>query len=173
MGEKTEIIKEEFRYNGIAHFKDTYTYAYEWLKDRGFAIAEEKYEEVASGEAKELRIKWTASIIMTDYFKIHLEIAWQALNMKDIEVEIDGKKKKMQKLSELKLTIKGLLETDYKGQWGMSGFQKFMRGVYDKFIMPSRSDEMWGKTAEAVQDFKEEMKAFLDLTARRFQPQMV
>ena len=167
MVEKDTILKEEFRYDGIADFKKFYEYAHNWLKDEDYLINEEKYEEQLKGDAKEIRIKWVCNKRITDYFRIAIELKWQLLNMREIEVEIDGKKKKMNRFSELKITIKGMLEKDYSSKWGATGFQKFMRGVYDKFVIPTRTEEMELKVREIVQEFKEEMKAYLELSARR------
>jgi hypothetical protein len=168
MVEKDTIIKEQFRYNGMADFKDTYEYAHAWLKDEDYAINEEKYEEVAKpGDAKEIRVKWVCNKKITDYFRIALEIKWQILNMTDVEVEIDGKKKKMNKFSELKIELKGVLEKDYNSKWGAKGFNKFLREVYNKYIIPQRTEEMEIKTVEIVQEFKEEMKSYLNLTGKR------
>jgi len=167
MVERYTIVKEEFRYNGIANFKDFYEYAHGWLKDEDYVIHEEKYEEKHSGDSKELRIKWVCNKKVTDYFRIALELRWQVLNMTDIEVETNGKKEKMNRFSELKITVKGMLEKDYNSKWGASGFQKFLREVYDKYVIPSRTEELEIKVQEVVQEFREEMKAYLNLSARR------
>ena len=166
--ERDTILKEQFRYDGIANFKEVYEYAHIWLKEEDYLITEEKYEEVAKpGEAKEVRIKWVCNKKITDYFRIAIEVKWQLLNMTDVEVEIDGKKKKMNKFSELKLDIKGMLEKDYSTKWGVGGFNKFLKEVYNKYVIPARTEEMEIKVGEIVQTFKEEMKAYLDLTGIR------
>lgn len=168
MVEKDKILVEEFRFNGVANFKDAYDHAHGWLSDEDYDITEEKYEEVAQpGEAKELRIKWVALKKTTDYFRINLEINWQLLNMRDVEVEINGEKKKMNKFSELKINIKGSLEKDYSAKWGAKGFNRFLKELYNKYIIPQRTEEIEDKVRSITRDFKEEMKAFLNLSARR------
>ena len=167
MVEKDVIVKEEFRYNGIAIWKDVYEHAHTWLKGEDYVIHEEKYEEIHRGDTKEARIKWVATKKITDYFRSYIEVNWQLLNMTDVEVEINGKKKKMNKFSELKLNIKGVLERDYEGKWEPSRFYKFLKEMYQKYIIPERIDQMEDKVRDLVQDFKEEMKGYLQLTARR------
>ena len=168
MVEKDVILKEQFRLKGMTRFEEFYELAYNWLKDEDYIITEKKYEEVAQpGEAKEVRIEWEATKKITDYFRIGLDIKWQVLGMKDIEVEIDGAKKKMQKFSELKMDLKGTLEKDYGSKWGASGFNKFLREIYDKYIIPVRTEQMETKVRETVQSFKDELKAFLELEGIR------
>ena len=87
--------------------------------------------------------------------------------MTDVEVEIDGKKKKMNKFVELGIELKGILEKDYSSKWGTSGYEKFFKEMYQKYVIPERTDKKEDEVRDFVQDFKEEMKAFLELTGRR------
>ena len=167
MVEKSTIVKEELKYKGLGDFKDVYEYAYNWLKDEDFVITERKYEEINKGDAKEIRFWWEVNKKVTDYFRISLDMKWQILNMREVEVEINGKRKKMNEFGELKIVIKGVLEKDYSSKWGLKGFNKFLREIYDKYVIPTRTEEMEIKVSEVVQQFKDEIKAFLDLTGKR------
>jgi hypothetical protein len=166
MSEKDTILSEKIWYVGIADFKEYYEYAYDWLIGEDYRIIEDKYKEVHRGEGKDMEILWKADKKITDYFKISLELKWKVLGMVDVEVEMDGKKRKMQKMAECKITLKGILEKDYSGKWGVKGSQKFLKELYNKYIIPQRTEEMEGKTREIVQKFKEEMKAYLDLIGK-------
>ncbi len=44
---------------------------------------------------------------------------------------------------------------------------KFFKDVYNKYVIPQRTDEKEDQVKGAVQNFKEEMKAFLELTGRK------
>lgn len=167
MVEKDTILKEKVWYVGICNIKDIYNYAYEWLKDEDYFIIEDKYKETAKGDSKDMEIMWKCNKKITDYFRINIEIFWKILGMIDVEVEIDGKKKKMNKVAELTATIKGVLEKDYTSDWGATGFHKFLKEAYNKYIIPSRTEEMEVKTAEIVQDLAEEIKAMLEFTGKR------
>ena len=127
MVQKDTILKEQVKYRGIGDLGDVYEFSYNWLKDEDYIIVERKYEEAIKGNAKEVRIWWEATKKVTDYFRIAMDIKWQILNMKDVEVEINGKKKQMNEFGELKIVIKGILEKDYSSKWGFSGFNKFTK----------------------------------------------
>ena len=86
--------------------------------------------------------------------------------MTEVEAEIDGEKKKMNK-GKASIELKGILIKDYDGKWETSAFSKFMRDVYNKYVIPSRVHSMAGKVDGDVKKFKEELKAFLELTGRR------
>ncbi|MCH7568061.1 MAG: hypothetical protein IIA87_01440 [Nanoarchaeota archaeon] len=167
MVEKDIILKEDVRYSGFGNFKKSYEYAHDWLKGELFRITEDSYNEKLTGNEKEIEVKWIASKKITDYFRITLRIRWKILKMTDVEVEIDGKKEEMNKFQEIKIEIKGVLEKDYSTKWQPSPIYRFFKEVYHKYIIPSRTLEKEDQVREIVQDFKDEMKAFFDLTARR------
>jgi hypothetical protein len=167
MVEKDSLIKEKVKHGGIGDLKAAYKYAYGWLNEQNYTIIEDEYSEKSSGDAKELIIKWTASRKLTDYFKILLKIKWKVLNLKEIEVEIEGKKRNMNKYSEIELEIVGVLEKDYSNKWEGSAFNKFIRDIYNKFVIPQRIEQKEDQVKKEVQEFKEEMKAFFELTGRK------
>lgn len=166
--EKEIIIKEQVKYSGLGNFKDSYKHAYDWLIGEGFDVVEDKYEEKTKGEAKDAKIVWTATHKVTDYFRIRLEIKWEVLGMTDVEVELDGKKKSMNKFSEIKIDIRGTLEKDYTSKWGATSTQRFLKDVYHKYVIPGTTDKRKIEVVEITQQFKDEMKAFFDLICKRY-----
>ncbi len=164
MGEKDTLIKEKLVYVGLVNLKDIYAYVYGWLKNEGYNIQEDRYKESIKGDSKDMEITWTANKGITDYFKSHIDIGWKVLGATEVEAEIDGKRKKMNKVAELEVKLKGVLESDAGGKWGASNTQKFFKEAYLKFVIPQRKSEAEDKVKELVQDLKNEIKAFLDLT---------
>ncbi len=167
MVEKDNIIKETVKYGGLGDFKSTYQYSRRWLDEEGYTVIEDKYSEKLSGNSKEIEIEWTASKKLTDYYKSTLKFKWRILGMTDVEVEADGKRKNMNKFVELGIEIKGILEKDYENKWEPAPFQKFLKDIYQKYVVVERTREKENHVRDTVQSFKEEMKAFLELTGRK------
>jgi len=167
MAEKDVILKEKVKYSGYGDFKGIYSYAHDWIKQEGYNVVEEQYTEKVKGNTKDLEIVWKASKQISDYFKIEVDLKWRILGLEDVEVEIDGKKKKMNKFIEIGIDIKGTLVKDYKNEWNKSATTKFFKEIYNKFVIPSRTEQMREKVESIVQDFKEEMKALLELTGKK------
>ena len=66
------------------------------------------------------------------------------------------------------LEIKGMMIKDPKNTWDETKpIYKFLREVYDKYIIPSRVDAMRDKIEADVRTFKDEVKAYLVLTGKR------
>lgn len=167
MVEKDTIAKEKLKYAGLIDVEQAYKFAYEWLKKEDLNVSEDEYSEKVKSGGKEIEIKWTASKKLTDYFKVTLGLKWRILGMSDVEVEIEGRKKKMNKVADLSIEIKGTLERDYSNKWEGSAFNKFIKDVYNKYVIPQRTDQKEGQVHGMVEDFKEEMKAFLELSGRK------
>lgn len=166
MVEKDNVIKEKVKHSGLGDFKGAYKYAREWLQKENFEVTEDSYSEKVSGNAKEIEIEWTANRKLTDYYKAVLKFKWRVLGLVDVEVEVDGKRKTMNKFVELSIEVKGVLEKDYDSKWENSSMQKFFKDVYNKYVVIERTRQKEDQVRGAVIDFKEEMKAFLELTGR-------
>src|SRR3972149_7754904 len=106
MVEKDQIIKEKLDHAGIFNFSELYTFMHMWLKDNLYGVNEEKYSEKVSGAARDISFEWKATRKMSDYFKIEHTIKVEIAGLTEVEVEIDGKKKKMNR-GKIAMEIKG------------------------------------------------------------------
>ena len=166
MVEKEEVIKEKITHSGVFNFSEFYSYAHSWLKEEDYGVAEEKYNEKVSGNSRDITIEWKASKEVSDYFKVSIKVEFQIEGLVDVEVEVDGKKKKTNK-GKVTVDIKAALLKDPESKWESSSFNRFLREIYNKYIIPKRLENVQGKVISDVQDFKEELKSFLELTGRR------
>jgi len=67
----------------------------------------------------------------------------------------------------IKLSIKGVLIRDYDGRFEGSALRKFMRSIYDKWIIPSRIEQMEDKLISKCDEFLNQAKAYLDLEGKK------
>lgn len=166
MAEKEEVIKEKLSHSGVFNFSDFYSYAHSWLKDEDYGVSEGKYAEKISGNNRNISIEWTASKQVSDYFKVSWKIEIEVEDLVDVEVEIDGKKKKMNK-GKISFEIKAALFKDPESKWESSPFNRFLRDIYNKYIIPKRLEDVQGRIISDVQEYKETLKSFLELTGKR------
>jgi len=156
-----QMVKDRLYFN----FKDTYEFCWQWLIDEGYRVYEERYDEKMSESGKDIKIKWKAQKEVTDYFQNEIKIKWGLLRVVDVEVERNGKKEKTNK-GELRIDFESVLRKDYEHKWEDKPIWKFLRGLYDKYIVRTREDEfemkLMGKTQEMIAD----LKAFLELEAK-------
>jgi|SRR3989338_9040814 len=166
MAEKELILKEKVQSAGIFSYSGYYSFAYAWLRYEDYDVIEEEYIESVSGNEKDITIKWKAWKQLSDYFKIEHAIKTEVRGMSDVEVEIDGVKKKMNK-GKITVEIKGSMVRDPDSEWHGGWGWRFFRGVYDKYVIPGRIKEMRDKIREEVRLFKEQLKSYLELSGRR------
>ena len=163
MGTKESVFKYTIKKKGYWKFSDVYAFLYDWLKTKNYSVNEESYEE-SSGAAKEIRIKWTAAKKVTDYFKYEMTLKWHILQMKDAEVEIDGKIQKTNN-GDLKIEVDATFCRDYDKNWESKPLHKFLRGVYEKYIIGTTVKEYSDTLSEEATAMIEDLKSFLQLAS--------
>mgnify|MGYP001595893206 CR=1 FL=1 len=166
MAEKDTIFSAKIKQVGLANFKDFYSFAYDWLVGEGYDITEKKYSEKVGGDSKDIDIEWDAVRKISDYFKFVMNITWQILGLKDAEVVKDNKKIITNKAS-FEIKVKGILNKDYENKWEDHPFWKFLRGVYDRYIIRTRVTEYENKLFRECDEFLSQCKAFLAIEGKR------
>jgi len=147
--------------------RDFYLFCYEWLtEETRLDLAEEKYEEEIKGDIKEITIEWVGTRKITDYFKYEIKAKYEINALKEVEIIRDGNKVKTNTGS-VKISLKGTLIRDYDGKFETSGFQKFMRSIYEKWVIPARIEEYEEKLIGECDEFLNQVKAWMDLEGRK------
>jgi hypothetical protein len=168
MAEKDTVFSSKMSYNGFFSFSDFYNFCYSWLtEETGLDfLSETKYSEKLTGDAKELEIKWSGERKMTDYFKMEIKIQFRVGNLTKAEIVKDGIKISTNK-GRVEMKIEGILARDYDGKFETSPFKKFLRSIYEKWVIPSRIEQYQGKVAEGCDEFLNQAKAYLDLEGKK------
>ena len=163
MVEKDKLFATKIKDKGIFNFKATYRALHTWLTDESYLLNEKKYKETVSASgAKDVEIKWAAEKKISDYFRFVIKVNWIVLGMTDVEVEIDGVKQKANK-GQLELHISTVLEKDYENRWDNRPFFKFLRTLYDRYLIPSRIEKYEAKLLGEMDEFVAQCKAYLAL----------
>ena len=166
MAEKDEIYSNKIKYEGIFSFKDFYKFCYEWLRDEtGLSLQEKKYVEKIKGNLKDIDVEWEGSKKMTEYFRFDAKVKFRILRLAEVELNQDGQKIKTNKGS-VEISVKGTLVRDYDGKFETTATKKFLRSIYEKWVIASRINEYEDKIANACDEFLEQSKAYLDLEGR-------
>ena len=165
MVQKKEVYKEKLKQTGYWKYSEIYDMTFNWLKDQGYLLKEDLYNEKLQSNGKEVIIKWTAIRKVTDYFMFEIKLEWHILGMNDAEVEIDGKKVKTNK-GEVEIVFKGNLVKDYEKRWEDKPIWKFLRGVYEKYVIRETVDEYEDDLEDEVKEIVSDVKAFLRIPGR-------
>jgi len=166
MAEKDKLTNQKIKYNGTFDFKELYQFMYRWLQEEGYDVEEQKYIEEVTGDSKKVEIKWVATKKISDYFKNEIKLEFRILGLKSVEVEKDGVRVKMNS-GGFEVKIGGTLIKDYENTWENNPMMKFLRGVYDRYIVEGRILKYEGKLVDDVSDISEDTKAFLTIEGKK------
>ena len=167
MAESETIFSSKISYKGVFSFKDFYQFCYDWLtQEPEFKIAEGKYSEKIAGDSKNIDVEWGGKKDVTDYFQYKIKVVFKITELKDIEINQEGIKIKTN-TGKVDLSIKGDLFRDYKGKFERGASRKFMRAIYEKWVIPSRIEQYEDKLISKCDEFLGQAKAWLDLEGKR------
>ncbi len=168
MTEEDNIFKSKIKYNGIFPFADFYKFCFEWVRDETgiTGLNETKYSEKLAGDSKNIEIEWEGTKDLTDYFRLKVKVSFRIVALVETEITQGTKKVKTNKGS-IEVTIKSILQRDYKGMFETNGIQKFLRGVYEKIVIPERVDQFKDKIFADSDEFLSQAKAYLDLEGKK------
>ncbi len=162
MSEKDKIWSGKLKHTGIIDFPELYNFTYSWLVDEEYFVVEKSYNEKIIANGKDLEIKWEAKRKISDYFRFNLKLTWRVI-LTPVEVERNGKKIRAEQ-AKLEIKLEGVLEKDYEHRWETSSFLKFLRGVYDRYLIRGRIENYEKKLYGEIEEFRKEVKSFLVLS---------
>ena len=166
MAEKDLQFSSKLKQTGIFDFKKFYKFVYSWLSDSGYAVVETKYSEKVSNNAKDIDISWEASKKISDYFEFKIKIGWSVSHLTNIKVKKEGKEIDMNS-GEVGISFKAILIKDYEDRWENAPVWKFLRGIYDRYIIKSRIEGYSDKLIEEIDELIAQCKSFLVLEAKK------
>ncbi|MBW3022981.1 hypothetical protein KY308_02670 [Candidatus Woesearchaeota archaeon] len=150
------------QYEGIMNLRDIYKIIDDWQKDNDYDTIEKLNAEYVRPEGKYIELTLEPEKKVSDYVKNIIKIKLIARNIKDVTVEDEGRKKKMQE-GELAVTLTGVLETDYEGKWEQKATIFFLRVLVDKYIYKFYTDKFESALAKEIKDLHTQIKSFLNL----------
>jgi hypothetical protein len=165
MAQKKLLYKEKLKQTGYWTYKELYHAVFHWLREHNYKIFEELYNEKLKSNGKEVIIKWRCERKITDYFKYQQRIDWHIIGMKDADVEIDGKKISTQK-GEVEIIFIAELIKDYERRWEDKPFWKFLRSVYEKYVVRETLEQYEDEVRDELKEMITEIKSFLRIPGR-------
>src|SRR3989344_4579548 len=100
------------------------------------------------------------------YFRNEIKLKYIIVGLKSVEVEKDGKRVKSNS-GTLEINFTGTLIKDYQSTWEKNPTMKFLRGVYDRYIVEGTIEKYEIKLFGDVEDLAEQMKSFLAIEGRK------
>ena len=134
MSEKKLVIDQlKLTYEGLFDLNGLYRVIDSWFYEKGYDKFETKNYEMVLPTGKDIEIELNPWKKITEYFKVTMRLRLRFMNVKNVEIEKDGKKVKINQ-GKIWLIIDGYLESDYENKWEKNPLLYFLRTLYDKYI---------------------------------------
>jgi len=169
MAEKDRVFSGKLKQKGIFNFKDLYEFLYDYLMDENYDVFEDKYVEKIEGDAKNVEIKWTAIKEVSDYFRYEITLYWLINGMKKVKVKKETREITMDS-GTIEIKFEASIVKDYENRWEANAFLKFLRGIYDRYIIKTRVDENELKLFQETNELTAQTKSFLALEGQHTIP---
>ncbi|MFH1210816.1 MAG: hypothetical protein V1645_02765 [archaeon] len=136
--------------------KELYKLGRAWYSKHGYDFYEKEYISSFKEEGKNASIKWEGDKKVDDYIKFHVDVRVKFKNLR----EIQGKKKIMN-IGEASFSVESYIERDYESNWDVGFMTKFIRGVYDTFVIRGKIDKDKQRLASEANELYHEIRTFL------------
>ncbi len=142
----------------VFNMSELYRFIKNWFIQHRYFFFEKEYLEFLKEGGKSASIKWTANRKMDDYTKFHIEVRIRFKDLKTVKTN-----KGMLNKGEVSFKFEAYLEKDYENNWEANFFTKFLRGVYDKFIIRGKLERYSAELLDEMYDVYNEVKAYLNI----------
>lgn len=162
MAEKDRITEMKVKHSGLFDFREAYSFLYTLLTDMGYGVEEKVYSEKTKGDQKDIEITWAAKRSVSDYFRFEMKVDFRIMRMVNVDVTKDGVKASVNK-GDFEVKIGAFLERDYESRWENTAFLRFLRGIYDKYVIKSTREGYEDKVYGEAEGLTQQLKAYLAL----------
>ena len=163
MAEREKIVDElRLNYEGLFDVNELYLTMDKWFREKQYDKRELKNIENVKPDGKFIELWIMPWKKITDYAKIEIKIRIQMFNIKEVEVEKDKHKVKLNQ-GKIQMVFDGFLTTDYENKWEGKPTYVFLRTIFDKFIYKGYTARFQSQVAEDVNHLNTTIKSFLNL----------
>ncbi len=149
-------------YEGIFNITELYQLIDQFFKEKGFDKKELRNVEMVKPDGKYIEIELMPWKKITDYARHIIRVEMKLFNVKEVEIERDGRKVRMN-TGRVNFVIDAYLQTDWESKWETRPLYFFIRTMVDKFIYKSYTNLYEGLLVETTNQLYSLLKSFLNL----------
>ena len=163
MSEKALIIDQmKMTYEGIFDMNGLWRLIHSWFYEKGYDFWPHKNYEQVMPTGKEIEIEVLPWKKTTEYFKNIIRIRIKATEVKDVEIELRGKKMKMNQ-GKIRIVFDAYLESDYENYWEEKPVFFLIRTIFDKYVFKSTYNKFEKWLVNDAYDIHGRIQRFLNL----------
>ncbi|MFH1439080.1 MAG: hypothetical protein ABIG89_00820 [Candidatus Woesearchaeota archaeon] len=163
MAERRIVVDTlRLNYQGLFNLNEMYHMIDKWLREKGYDKYERKNFEHIYKDGKQVEVEIEPWKKFTDYAKCSIKMNILCTEVKDVVVNVDGKRAKMNQ-GKMLITFMGFMETDYENRWEQKAILYFLRTIFDLWIYKVNTDKFEAFVAEDTNHLYQTIKSYLNL----------
>ena len=168
MSERRLVVDHmRIKYEGLFDLFELYKLMDSWFREKAFDKRELRNQEHVRPDGKYVELVLMPWKKISDYARHVIRIELRVFKLKEVVIERDGRKTKMNQ-ARIDIIIDGYLDMDYEDRWEQKPFYFFMRTLFDKFIYRTYSTQFEELLVENVTQLHTMIKSFLNLYRYEF-----
>ena len=163
MAERNQVVdKMRLDYEGLFSVEELYKLVDTWFREKGYDKRERKNTEKIAADSKYIELWLEPWKKITDYAKNVISLRIQISDLKEVEVEKDGIKVKLNQ-GKIHMVFDSFFETDYEGRWEVKPMFYFIRTLYDKYFFKPYTTGYQNNVMDDTNHLHATIKSFLNL----------
>ena len=168
MAERRLVVDHmRLKYEGLFDLFEFYKLIDNWFREKAFDKREIRNQEHVRQDGKYVELVLMPWKKISDYARHVIRIELRVFNLKEVVVERDGNRVKVNQ-GKVDIILDGYLDTDHEDRWEQKPFYFFMRTLFDKFVYRTYSTQYEELLVENVSQLHTLMKSFLNLYTHEF-----
>lgn len=163
MVEKQRVIEKHFSYKGLFRFRELFRVIDFWLRDKFYDKKEKQNTKAELPTGIQYTLQFEPWKKVTDYYKIELRIELVASEVKELEIEINGEKQRVNH-GTVEVRITGYLIFDYENKIEDKNkpFLYFYRHLMNFFVYKHATRKYLEMTVDEATDLENSMRSYLN-----------
>lgn len=163
MAERRLVVDHlKLTYEGLFDATELYQVIDTWFREKGFDKRDIRQREHVSKEGKYVEMELQPWKKITDYARHVIKIDMRMINLKEVEVDMNGRKMRLNK-GRVSIIFDGYLDTDYEHRWENKPVLFVLRTIFDKWVYKGYMSRWEGELVDSVNQLHTTIKGFLNL----------
>ena len=162
MVEKNRVIQKQIGYVGLFKYRDLFRTIDFWLRDKFFDKKEKGNAEYRYPDGtKQMTVLLEPWKKVTDYYKVSLRIEVLAKDMKEVDVEVNGKTQRLNQGS-VTVILTGFLVLDYDNRMEKNAFLLFLRDLFHRYVYSYITKKYTEMVVDDLTDLENTIRSYLN-----------
>ncbi len=149
-------------YKGLFSVRELYRLVDFWFMEKGYTKHELRSDEEVTPTGKKIYVGKDPYRKISDYLKYVIRLEIQCSNVKEVDVEKDGKTVRLNQ-GDCAVFVTGYLVSDYEQKWEKNAMYYFIRGLFDKYVWRLHTYRGESGLVDECNHLVSQVKSFLNL----------